>query len=217
MDESGDKKGKISKKDRQRDLRNDGLKKVGGVDFSAIVDRQVGDTRFERERAEKIKTQTEGVSALRATAPKVTAPFDAFTRLAAGLEGRKIADKLADPNRPTWEQYKKDNEDKLDMVGGEMRKMVEYRAELDRERDRKLSQHSQGSKKTTHAISDNEDDDSSSDDSSEDSGKKKKSKKEKSKKHKKDKKKHKVSELCMVVYCVKVYLSFLFHCVEGKK
>jgi hypothetical protein len=52
------------------------------------------------------------------------------------LESRTLAEKIADPNRPTWEEYKKVNEDKLDLVGGEMRKMIEYRAELDREREK---------------------------------------------------------------------------------
>lgn len=58
--------------------------------------------------------------------------------MAAGLESRTIADKLADPNRPTWEQYKKENEDKLDLVGVEVRNMVEYRAQLDKEREKRL-------------------------------------------------------------------------------
>ncbi len=54
-------KTKKSKKDRERELRNDGMKKGGVVNFSAVVDRQVGDHRFERERAMKIKTQEEGL------------------------------------------------------------------------------------------------------------------------------------------------------------
>lgn len=86
---------------------------------------------------------------------------------------------MNDPNRPTWEQYKKDNEDKLDCVSGEARKMVEYRAELDRERDRKLANASKSSS-TMQIYSDDDAEESSSD-----HGKKKKKKK-------KDKKKHKV-------------------------
>jgi len=31
----------------------------------------------------------------------------------AGVDGRTIADKIANPNRPTWESYKKENEDKV--------------------------------------------------------------------------------------------------------
>jgi hypothetical protein len=137
------------------------------------------------------------MSAIKEGKVAVSATFDAFTRMAAGLEGRKIADKIADPNRPTWEQYKKDNEDKLNMVGEDMKKMAEYRAALDRERELKLSQ---ASKTIKRAISDSEDDEdsgSSSDSSSDDSSskeKKKKHKKEKKKKHKKDKKKREVGQ-----------------------
>lgn len=93
---------------------------------------------------------------------------------------------LQDPNRPSWEQYKKDNEDKLDMVGADMRKMAEYRAQLDREREMKLAQGSGNSyKRSLHSDSE---DDEGSDDSSGHHHKKKKYKKEK--KSKKDKKKH---------------------------
>ena len=75
--------------------------------------------------------------------------------MAAGLEGRTIADKLADPNRPTWEQYKKENEDKLDLVGAEVRNMVEYRAQLDKERERRLlTAKSQSQSRKDSAISD---------------------------------------------------------------
>lgn len=156
-----------------------------------FVIRQVGDSRFERERAYKLKVQQEGVGVLKKGPNTVSSTFDAFQRVAAGLEGRTLAEKMADPNRPTWEQYKKDNEDKLDNVGGEARKMMEYRAELDRERDRKLSQ-AGDPKKSTNAISDDSDDDSDGESRDSTSEKKKKSKKEK-KKHKKEKKKSKVA------------------------
>ncbi len=85
----------------------------------------------------------------------MSSTFDAFQRMAAGLEGRTIADKLADPNRPTWEQYKKENEDKLDLVGVEVRNMVEYRAQLDKERERRLlTAKSQSQSRKDSAISD---------------------------------------------------------------
>ena len=107
------------------------------------------------------------------------------------LLGRTIAEKLSDVNRPTWEQYKKDNEDKLDNIGAEMKKMVQYRQELDKEREKKLMLASGGGKekrkKSSSAISDSDDD--SSDESEEDKHKSSKKKKDK-KKHKK--KKHKV-------------------------
>lgn len=85
----------------------------------------------------------------------MSSTFDAFQRMAAGLEGRTIADKLADPNRPTWEQYKKENEDKLDLVGAEVRNMVEYRAQLDKEREKRLlTAKSQSQSRKDSAISD---------------------------------------------------------------
>jgi hypothetical protein len=157
--------------------------------------RKVGDARHERERAQRIRDQELGLPAaleVSKSAP-VSSTFDAFQRLAAGLEGRKIGDKIADPNRPTWEQYKKDNEEKLDLVGKDMRSMIEYRAELDRERERRLNaaaSSSSGAKKT-NAIASSDESDDSDDDSDSDSGDgKKKHSKKRSKKHsKKDGKK----------------------------
>ncbi len=106
---------------------------LAGVDYNAVSDKPFEDKRFQREKQTVVAAPTGTMSST----------FDAFQRMAAGLEGRKIADKISDPNRPTWEQYKKENEDKLDMVGSDVRKMVEYRAELDRERERKLKQYQQ--------------------------------------------------------------------------
>lgn len=199
MADSKEKKQKKSRKERERELRNDGLIKGGGVNFDNISDRQIGDKRFERERALNLMVQEQGVAGLKTSQKQATtSTFDAFTRMAAGLEGRTLAQKIADPNRPTWEQYKKDNEDKLDNVGGEVRKMVEYRRELDKERDSKLNaaNSSNAGKKTNNAISD--DDDSDEDESEVGSDKKKKSKKEK-KKHKKKDKKQKVGSTCFIL------------------
>ena len=47
---------KKNKKDREKELRNDGLSR-STVNYNAIVDRQVGDKRFERERAYKLSIQ----------------------------------------------------------------------------------------------------------------------------------------------------------------
>jgi superfamily II DNA/RNA helicase len=183
-----------------------GASRPGGVNFGVLADRQVGDHRHEREKSLAGAPSSENAA--------TSAAFAAFTRMAAGVEGRRLEDKMSDPNRPTWEQYKKENEDKLLMVGGDMKKMAEYRAQLDRERERKMNQGSLMMKKSNHAISDDEDEDeddednrSNSDDddsSDDDSGdrkkskhksKKSKSKKEKSKKHKKEKSsKHKKSK-----------------------
>ena len=41
----------------------------------------------------------------------MSSQMQAVVRLLSGQEERTIAQKLADSNRPTWEQYKKDNED----------------------------------------------------------------------------------------------------------
>lgn len=179
----------------------DSSPRLGGIDYSKVMDRQVGDKRFERERQ----------GAVAAPSKSVSSTFDAFQRMAAGLDGRTIADKISDPNRPTWEQYKKENEEKLDFVGDDVRKMVEYREQLDRERERRLREAGGRHRGPLVSDSDSESDDeshtSSSDDSSgnsdsdsdsdDDEGRQrkkrrkdsnKKSNKKHSKKHKKDKK-----------------------------
>lgn len=166
----------LKKRKRDEEL---GLPKLAGVNYDAIVDREIVDKRFERER-----------SSGDAKPLSVSSTFDAFQRMAAGLEGRTLADKIANPNRPTWEQYKKENEDKLDLVGSDVRKMVEYRAELDREREKMLQE------RRKHRIIPEDDSDEEGDDKdSESSRHRKKSKKEKKekkeKRSKKSKKKHK--------------------------
>ena len=202
---SSDKGAKLKKtrKERESEWKVDGSKKIGGVDFtSALVDRQVGDKRYERDRAQKIETQEKGVAALKESQPAVSATFDAFKRMAAGLEGRSIADKINDSNRPTWEQYKKDNEDKLNLVGNEVKKMAEYRVELDKERDRKLSMGSNNGKKSTAIDSDSEEEEEEDEKKSKKSKDKKDKKKRKSsskdskekKHHKKEKKKRRREE-----------------------
>lgn len=183
-------KKKKSKKERDRELRNDGLKKISTVNLDFVADRQMGDSRFETERAMREKDKEKGMAVALAEAqgPAVSSTFDALMRMASGKEGRTISDKIADSNRPTWEQYKKDNESKLDMVGAEMRNMIEYRAQLDREREKRLSEAGGGNKKTNAAVSESEDE---SDDDSENKKKKHKSKKEKKKRKKEKKSKHK--------------------------
>jgi hypothetical protein len=78
-----------------------------------------------------------------ATAPAapvaVSAQMDAVIRLMTGREERTIAEKLADSNRPTWEQYKKDNHDKLNLDTLDQKQMDEYRKQLDEERDRRMA------------------------------------------------------------------------------
>ena len=75
-----------------------------------------------------------------ATAPPViSAQMDAVMRLMTGREERTIAEKLADSNRPTWEQNKKDNHDKLNLDTLDQKQMDEYRRQLDEERDRRMA------------------------------------------------------------------------------
>lgn len=167
---------------------DDGPPRLTGIDYTKVMDRQVGDRRFERER--------QGAAAV--TSKPVSSTFDAFQRLAAGLDGRKIADKIADPNRPTWEQYKKENEEKLDLVGDDVRKMVEYREQLDREREKRLrdagGRHRGPADSDKDSSGDESDSSSDSDDSSSSSGsdrhRKKRRRKDSSRKssHKKEKK-----------------------------
>jgi hypothetical protein len=55
----------------------------------------------------------------------MSSQMEAVVRLISGREERTIAEKLADSNRPTWEQYKKDNQDKLNLDGLDQKKMEE--------------------------------------------------------------------------------------------
>jgi len=70
---------------------------------------------------------------------KISSQMDAVIRLMTGQETRTIADKLADSNRPTWEQYKKRNEDKLNLTDFDEKKMDDYRRKLDEEREKRLN------------------------------------------------------------------------------
>jgi len=78
-----------AKKQRTSDY-DDTIKKTSCVNYDAIVDRQVGDKRFERERRHKLSIQD-----TETTPAAMSSTFDAFQRMAAGLEGRTIADKIA--------------------------------------------------------------------------------------------------------------------------
>ena len=112
-----------------------------------------------------------------------SAAFDAVLRMQLGQDCRTINDKINDSNRPTWDQYKKDNEDRLNLTGADQKKMMAYRAELDAERARKLARAS----KTHASLRDGSDDDDASADS--DDRKKRKRKREKKKLKKEAKKK----------------------------
>lgn len=74
---------------------------------------------------------------------KIAAPqsatMDALMRMMTGKDERTIADRIKDPNRPTWEQYKKENAVKLDLIGNGENEMKEYRKKLDAVREKKLA------------------------------------------------------------------------------
>ena len=122
----GDHHKKKSKK-RRRD-RDDGdddkVVRGSGVDYSKVADRHVDDARFEKHRASSTNQSTSTTAATSTTSPAATATqpagmssqMTAVMRVMAGMEERTIKEKLADSNRPTWEQYKKDNEDSIPLV-----------------------------------------------------------------------------------------------------
>ena len=140
---------KKSKRHR-RDVDNDdgGIAARGsGVNYSKVADRHVDDDRFEKHRqggSAPAAAATTGLASAAASGtspaqPKVSAQMAAVMRVMAGKEERTIAEKLADSNRPTWEQYKKDNQDKLDIAGVDKKKMDAYRKELDQQREKLLT------------------------------------------------------------------------------
>ncbi len=77
------------------------------------------DKRFERELKHKEvlqKQADQGASKESEQAPSAT--YDAFMRMQTGQETRTIADKINDPNRVSWEQFRKVCACKNDHVGG---------------------------------------------------------------------------------------------------
>lgn len=133
-------------------------------------------------------------TAAAAPAPaKVSAQMQAVVRLMSGQEERTIAQKLSDSNRPTWDDYKKANEDKLNLDGMDRKKMEEYRKELDAEREKILSRginHGASKMKKKRKKRDSDNGSSASCSSGEDSRKRSK----KHKKGRKRKQKHRRSE-----------------------
>lgn len=113
----------------------------------------------------------------------VSSQMDAVMRLMSGQGERTVAQKLADTNRPTWEQYKKDNEDKLDISGQDRKQMEAYRKELDADREKRLK------RGLNHGAKEYDSEDESSTERKR-SSKKHKKKKDR-KKHRKKDRKHK--------------------------
>ena len=111
---------------------------------------------------------------------RMSSQMQAVVRLLAGQEERTIAQKLADSNRPTWEQYKKDNHEHLNLDGAEQREMEKYRQQLDSEREKLLSRGRNHSKKAKKRRRDDSSDDSSR---SRDRDRKHKKKRKRKRKH----------------------------------
>ncbi|KUF92029.1 Beta-glucosidase 30 [Phytophthora nicotianae] len=128
-----------------------GLKRSSGVDYSQVLDRQIDDNRFERQRAIRAASSAPPAEQPKHAGAKAAAPqsatMDAFMRMMTGKEERTIADRISDPNRPTWEQYKKENADKLDLSGNGEKEMKEYRKKLDAAREKKLAGSSSSKKR----------------------------------------------------------------------
>jgi hypothetical protein len=196
------------------DNEDSGFARGSGVNYSKVADRHVDDKRYEKHRPAPAPAMAESSSTTTpppgsaAPVAKVSAQMDAVMRLMAGMEERTLSEKMADSNRPTWEQYKKDNEDKLDIVGVDQKKMDAYRRELDEQRDKILSRglnHGGGSKKDDkkksskkkkkrrhrHSSSDTDEHSSDDDDDSEDDdsrGRKHGAKRKKKRKHRSSRK-----------------------------
>lgn len=105
-------------------------------------------------------------------------------RVLSGREERTIAEKLADSNRPTWEEYKEEHHDKLNMDAMDESKMAAYRSQLDADRERRMNKSSGKKRKKKRRKRDDDSADDSSSDSS-DSSRRKRKKKKKSKRHRK--------------------------------
>ena len=112
-------------------------KKSSLVDYSKVMHKAA----HPAERSAPVAVATAAAAAPVAQLPAAARPsaqLDAVMRLMTGREERTIAEKLADSNRPTWEQYKKDNKDKLNLDGLDQKEMEAYRKQLDEERDKRM-------------------------------------------------------------------------------
>jgi len=120
----------------------DGFVKGVGVRYDTILDRHTDDTRFERalKQQKKVHKDIKEGRATTSSEEHRSSTMDALVRMQAGLGQRSIADKLDDPNRIGWDEYKARNKDKMDFNGAaDYNKMIEFRKLLDAERNEKLS------------------------------------------------------------------------------
>ncbi|CAM9485282.1 unnamed protein product [Choristocarpus tenellus] len=134
---------KKSRKERQRELRMLEKEISGGkslIDYSKVNQRHMDDKRFERELKNKESLQSQALSGASKDADQApSATYDAFMRMQTGQQERSIKDKINDPHRVSWEQFRKDNEDRLDIAGSDRKKMMKYRQQLDQEREAALA------------------------------------------------------------------------------
>ena len=175
------------------------------VDYSKVSSRPEG--RQTSNTLPAAATASASLTAPAAASPVVSAQMDAVMRLMTGREERTIAEKLADSNRPTWEQYKKDNHDKLNLDTLDQKQMDEYRKQLDEERDRRMAglpahelnkkhtkkkKHDKKKRRRTYDSDDSIDESSESVklESSEDDDKKRRRKHKKHRKHHEKKSRH---------------------------
>lgn len=146
------------------------FKSSSGVNYNQISDRHIEDERFQRQRALREGTAAPTPVAVAPKSAQPSATMDAVMRMLTGKEERTIADRISDPNRPTWEQYKKENADKLDLNDKGEKEMREYRKKLDAAREkafgkRRSSSKSKKKKRSKSDSSSGSDNDSDSDDS----------------------------------------------------
>ncbi|GMF19560.1 unnamed protein product [Phytophthora lilii] len=114
-------------------LQRASVRLTSGAVLTLHVHQQFADLAQAREF---IKTFVRGQGKSAVVAAPQSATMDAFMRMVTGKEERTIADRISDPNRPTWEQYKKENADKLDLNGNGEKEMKEYRKKLDAAREK---------------------------------------------------------------------------------
>ena len=111
-----------------------------GVDYSLVSSRHIDDDRYERGKTNKGHATAGAGSAAGSNSLDLTAKsstMDSVMRIMTGQSERGIKDKINDSNRPTWEQYKVDNRDKLELEGSG-KDMANYREMLDKEREDRL-------------------------------------------------------------------------------
>ncbi|CAM9682248.1 unnamed protein product, partial [Discosporangium mesarthrocarpum] len=164
---------KKSRKERQRELRMlekeiSGVKSL--VDYGKVNQRHMDDNRFERELKNKEDLQKQAVTGTNKDADQApSATYDAFMRLQTGQQERTIKDKINDPHRVSWEQFRKDNEDRLNIPGADQKKMILYRKQLDAEREAALAK-GRNRPKRKLGVSDSEDEDEENGEGSKEGG-----------------------------------------------